>query len=70
MKKILALMALISVSGFYWGCAENGLECNPETFQDKCYSDDYLEICTFNERARLKCPKRCERSDSGPDVCK
>ncbi|MBO4350218.1 MAG: hypothetical protein J6A01_04625 [Proteobacteria bacterium] len=73
MKKIIGISVLVALACAFWGCAENGLECNPNTFEDRCQKINgqltgYLEICTYEERARFKCNKECIEQD-GPDVC-
>ncbi len=69
MKKVLGISVLAAMACAFFGCAENGLECNENTFVDRCIGNEYLEICTYDERARLKCPNECIVKDDGPDVC-
>ena len=71
MKKIIGLSVLIAMACAAGGCAENGLECNENTFKNKCtivQGTQYLEICTYGERARLKCNSGCIENEDG-DEC-
>lgn len=72
MKKIIGLSVLIAMACVGWGCAENGLECNESTFKNRCTivkGEQFLEICTYGERARLKCANGCLENDDGTAEC-
>ena len=63
MKKLFGILALFGIACCFYGCAENGLECSEDSFRDKCIDDNTLEICTYGERARLKCATACVKSE-------
>ena len=72
MKKLLGILALMGIACGFYGCAENGLECSEDSFRDRCIDEGTLEICTYGERARLKCANSCEESgdEEENDQCK
>ena len=73
----LLYAALISLAAFLFSaCADDDSACNPDTFEPKCLSEKYLEICTHGEIARQvastchKCVGNEFVKDTSSEACK
>ncbi len=69
MKKVLFLLACMLMICSMAGCSTNGLECVEDTYESHCIDSHTYEICTYGERAQVKCPSgtSCEDGDERAD---
>jgi len=51
-SSILYCSAVMVLSFGLFACADSETTCDEESFQPKCLSDKYLEICTHGEIAK------------------
>ncbi len=69
MKQKIFMLAVLFLPMFSSGCYENGLECDENKFVDRCVDNyQYLEICTYGEKAKVRCPFGCSTGED-KDEC-
>lgn len=69
MKKALFMLASLIVAGAFVGCSSNGLECNEKVFENHCVDAQTMEVCTYGERALVRCAEgtSCDEDDDSAD---